>query len=396
MLVDCGGSGRGCGVTGGGGGDGGGGGGGDRGCGGTAIDNPTMEPPFSKNIVARSRLHADMVVRSIGTSSAYTLSRIASSSERVNGMRLMGYLSNAPCHVAQPVVGGERMACCVPSGLLCAAHMHDREHHREKSTKMTDRPNPSVPRVEAVDVVPHYFPGLQKDEDAVPPAVKSFRNKIDLYSVVALVSPGVVQQTMSSRYTSAITTLKNAYERVVGAMGPPPWTSGIDLACEQLDSKCALQLRACYMLVRLMPPSMVSFVKWSGDRCGVRMIVTIEFLLEFLKRFVTTPCSTMIIKHHEEKRKKDAADRISALEQELDERNVRIREAEQRIACLQQEPSLEIAAKLAAAEARLNELEVAEVAAEDDMCLAQLRVVFRRVGARWHDREDVSRHVPCT
>ena len=153
----------------------------------------------------------------------------------------------------------------------------------------------SVPRVEVADVVPHYFPGLQKDEDAVPPAVKSFRNKIDLYSVVALVSgDDAAKQTVSNRFNRAITALKSAYEGVVGLMGPPSPDRGlwpeadVYAKCALLGGEEATALNKAYQLVCQMPPSDASFVKWANDRCGARMLVTKGFLLSFVVEFVHT------------------------------------------------------------------------------------------------------------
>ena len=47
----------------------------------------------------------------------------------------------------------------------------------------------------------------------------------------------------------------------------------------------------------------------------------------------------------------------------------------------------ELTTKVDQLESRLRELKDAEVVAEDDMCLAQLKVLYRRIGAEWHTRE---------
>ena len=153
----------------------------------------------------------------------------------------------------------------------------------------------SVPRVETKDVVPHYFEGLKKAGDAVAPAVKSYQNKIDLYSVLTLVSGDeAAKKTVSSRFTRAFHTLKSAFEVVVGAMGPPSpvqrlWTEAdIYSKCASLGVPEAPRLEKSYRLVLQMPPSDTSFVKFTGDRCGPRMLVTKSFLLSFVTEFVHT------------------------------------------------------------------------------------------------------------
>ncbi len=159
---------------------------------------------------------------------------------------------------------------------------------------MAYEPRGAVPRINESDIVPHYFPGLRRDGDAVAPAVKSFENKIDLQAVVKLVSSDVAQQTLSSRYTKAVKTLKSAFSHVVSVMGPPTddfgaWPeSDVYAKCAVLDAKEAGELEKAYRLVVEMPPSAASFVSWANDRCGTRMIVTKSFLLSFVVEFVHT------------------------------------------------------------------------------------------------------------
>ena len=151
-----------------------------------------------------------------------------------------------------------------------------------------------VPRVEKCDVVPHFFPGLQSPEAAVAPAVKSFENKIDLLGTITLVSDGVPQPTISTRYASALTTLKNAYKDTVNALGPhignpDGWPEcHVYAKCAELPGDEAGKLDKAYQLVSQMPPSGASFVKFVGDRCGARMLVTKSFLLSFITEFVRT------------------------------------------------------------------------------------------------------------
>ena len=153
----------------------------------------------------------------------------------------------------------------------------------------------NVPRIDASEIEPVYFPGLQKDGDAVPPAVKGYKHKIDIYSVVSLVhSKDVAKQTISNRLTAAISTLEFAHDRVVGLLGPESQDMGlwsgdkVDAKCAELGDKEAADLQKAYQLVVGMPPSAVSFVSWTNDRCGPRMIVTKSFMLSFVVEFVHT------------------------------------------------------------------------------------------------------------
>ena len=168
------------------------------------------------------------------------------------------------------------------------------ETHSPSQAGMAYEPRGTVPRIEESEIVPHYFPGLRRDGDAVAPAVKSFESKIDLQAVVKMVSPDLAKQTISNRFVRAISTLKSAYNTLVEVMGPasPNWgqwpESDVYAKCAELEPKAAGELERAYRLVVEMPPSAVSFVSWANDRCGTRMIVTKSFLLSFVVEFVHT------------------------------------------------------------------------------------------------------------
>ena len=75
----------------------------------------------------------------------------------------------------------------------------------EATSAMAYTPNGNVPRIEASEIVPVSFPGLQRDGNAVAPAVKGYNNKIDIYFVISLVNNNdVAKQTISNRFNSAI------------------------------------------------------------------------------------------------------------------------------------------------------------------------------------------------
>jgi len=154
-----------------------------------------------------------------------------------------------------------------------------------------------VPRIEVKDIIPHSFPGLQ-GEAAVPPAVKSYQNKLDVVAVLNLVSNGVTQQTVSSRYTRALKTLKGAYTRLVCAVGPPTsptsdrsgWDEHrVDAACAELTQKEAIELMKSYRLVTEMPPSSCAFISWANEKSATKMIATKAFVMSFVMEFIHTP-----------------------------------------------------------------------------------------------------------
>ena len=78
--------------------------------------------------------------------------------------------------------------------------------------------------------------------------------------------------------------------------------------------------------------------------------------------------------------------RLAEMEQTAIESQRRISELENTVRQFD-EASCDDDSRVAAAEARLQQLKEAETIAEDAMCLSQLRSVFRRVGVQWHDRE---------
>jgi hypothetical protein len=151
-----------------------------------------------------------------------------------------------------------------------------------------------VPRIEVKDIVPHSFPGLQGDA-AIPPAVKSYQNKLDVLAVLNLVSGDVAHQTTSSRYNRAMKSLRESYTRVVCVVGPPASDCGgwretdVDAKCAELTQKEASELMKSYRLVTEMPPSACSFVSWANEKSSTKMIATKSFVMSFMMEFIHTP-----------------------------------------------------------------------------------------------------------
>ena len=74
-------------------------------------------------------------------------------------------------------------------------------------------------------------------------------------------SKDVAKQTISNRFTAAISTLKLAHDRVVGLLGPESQDMGlwpgdkVDAKCAELGDKEAADLQKAYQLVVGMTPS---------------------------------------------------------------------------------------------------------------------------------------------
>ena len=71
-------------------------------------------------------------------------------------------------------------------------------------------------------------------------------------------------------------------------IGGPSFERTVTLRCKELESKTADKLWASANLLRLMPPSDVSWVVWDNDRTSTRMLVTSTFAKAFVSEFVHT------------------------------------------------------------------------------------------------------------
>jgi len=159
-----------------------------------------------------------------------------------------------------------------------------------------EAPASGVPRIETDDIAPYHFPGLKKEDDAQAPSVKSIDGKIDLLGVIHLISGGVSKQTISTRFKTSITTLKDAYAKLIDLVGPPTgggvWSeTDVYQKCYNLDAKGANDLEKAFRRMDQMPPSHVAFVSWADDHCSSRMVVTKSFLLSYVIDFCKTPDS---------------------------------------------------------------------------------------------------------
>jgi len=150
---------------------------------------------------------------------------------------------------------------------------------------------------EVVEPSSRTFPGLKCQADADAPSIRVCNGMNDIYDALKMCSPGVKHNTLSSRFTSSITTLKSAVgvtERHMGtAVDILDTSSDAEIAgvCGTLSRKDAMDLEKSVGLLRNMPPNDVAWLRWKGDRTGPRMLVTNTFLKSFITEFVSTPLS---------------------------------------------------------------------------------------------------------
>ena len=260
------------------------------------------------------------------------------------------------------------------------------------------------------DVVPRRVRATPRVYEALDgmPVVRTTPQKLDLHDCLKIVSGDVPQSTLSTRYAAYLTTLKDAHkllsDKLPAGIGNPDSDASTAAAIADLDAHDREDVEKALGLVRLMPPGQVEFVRWKGDRTGNRMVVPSTWATAFLTTFVKTSLAyklraALIYDHsHMAESLRAARDAEQKAVSEASTANDRVVEleaqaasAQQRIAALE-EGARRVAAddsvaQIDALEVRLGQLRDAEVAAEDAMCLAQLRVLFRRVGAPWLTRD---------